>query len=399
MKLLVVFLLLWLPSLAKDLNKKIGDTKKVLHSNISKENQIKASLSELSKKMQTYQTTINKVKIKINFLESDIEKYRSKSTISKQKLKKINTTYANLKNSQSSVNKKLVDLLSKQIYLSIFLSQDSSNSKDKIVQNYVNETYSKILRDQFNKTKLKYFKLKLDIAMINTELSKINQKIKTLKAKETKLRQYRKAQQEGAKKLNKLKSSYLKKLTQIRRENSELTKLLRKLNILKQKEEDKKRQTIVLKPSTDGNDLNVRRIGNSYSIAPVAKYRGPKTIAPFKNYKVVRKFGNYTDPAYHIKMFNPNVVLKPIGSKNVINVLDGKVISITKNPSTGNIVIVEHPNGLHTLYAKIDTIADTIKIGRHIKKGYIIGKANHKLFFEVTKNGKNINPLRLIRWK
>jgi murein DD-endopeptidase MepM/ murein hydrolase activator NlpD len=398
----IAFLTFFLLTLlnAENVNKKIKNTKKILSKNSKKEREIKKSLTELSQKIAEYERSLNRIKKAIKNLEADIATYKSKSKISQKKLNKIKNIYNTLKNSQNEVNKKLVSLLSKDIHLSILLENGSStNSQEQLVESYINEIYSTILRDKFNKTKVKFFKLKLDIALVKSELNKLNGKIKSLEEKKAELKNLNIAKRDGIHKLLVLKKSYTKKLTQVRKENRELTALLRKLNILKEekiKKENEQKETIVLKPSNDGN-VNVRRVGNSYNRTPVIKYRGPKTIAPFKRYKVVRKFGNFTDPTYKIKMFNPNVILKPIGSKNVINVLDGKVISITRTPAIGNIIIVENKNGIHTLYAKVNQIAPTIKEGRYIKKGYILGKVKDELYFEVTKNNSNINPLRLIR--
>jgi len=378
----------------ENIDKKIKLTKSILQKNTLREKSIRNSLKELSKKISYYETSLNKIKKAIRDLEVDISNYKSKSKYSQKKLNRIKKVYQILKNSQNSVNKKLVNLLSKYIHLTILLENSSGiNSEEKFVNSYIYKTYSSLLRDKFNKVKVKFLKLKLEIAIAKKELDKVESKLKSLEKKQESLKKLNIAKRDGIHKLLLLKKSYTKKLSQIRKENRELTKLLRKLNILKEKKES----TIVLKPSKNSQNLNVRRVGNSYRKTPVSSYNGPKTIAPFKRYKVVRKFGDIIDPIYKIKIFNPNVVLKPIGSKNVRNILDGKVISITKTPTIGNIIIIENKNGLHTLYAKVDQIAPTIKIGRYIKKGYIIGKVKDELFFEVTKDNANINPLKLIR--
>jgi len=397
-KKLFLVLLFCISTLFSDkIDKKIKDTKKILSSNSKRERQIKRSLNELSQKINEYEKSLKRVLKAIRTLEADIATYKSKSKISQKKLNKIKAIYDKLKNSQNAVNKKLVKLLSKDIQLSILLENDAGiDSQDKLINSYITKTYSSILKDKFNKTKVKFFKLKLDIALVKSELDKLNTKIKSLEEKKEDLKKLNVAKRDGIHKLLLLKKSYTKKLNQVRKENRELTSLLRKLNILKE-EEKQKQDTIVLKPNKNDNDLEVRRVGNSYNRTPVAKYRGPKTIAPFKKYKVIRKFGNFTDPTYKIKMFNPNVILKPEGSKNVINILDGKVISITKTPAIGNIIIVENKNGIHTLYAKVDQIAPGIKEGRYVKKGYILGKVKDVLYFEVTRNNANINPLKLIK--
>jgi murein DD-endopeptidase MepM/ murein hydrolase activator NlpD len=395
LKTTILTILLFTASYSNNINNKIDNTKTSLNKNTKKEREIKKSLDELSKKISQCEISLNKIRKAIKNLEADIAVYKSKSKISQKKFNKIKKIYKTLKSSKDKVNKKLVALLSKDIYLSILLENSSFlNNEDKFIESYVNKTYSTILRDKFNKTKIKFFKLKLDIALAKKELEKIENKVKSLEEKKDKLKNLNIAKRDGIHKLLLLKKSYTKKLAQVREENRELTKLLKKLKILKN--EKNKQDTAVLKTS-NGENINVRRVGNSYNKTPITNYNGPKTIAPFERYKVVRKFGNFTDPTYKIKMFNPNVILKPIGSKNVINILDGKVISITKTPAIGNIIIVENKNGIHTLYAKVNQIAPAIKEGNHIKKGYLLGKVKDELYFEVTKNNLNINPLQLIK--
>ena len=62
-----------------------------------------------------------------------------------------------------------------------------------------------------------------------------------------------------------------------------------------------------------------------------------------------------------------------------------------------NVVIVQHQNGLHTIYSHLDEIAPTLKVGKWIKKGYVIGRVNNNLTFQATKNSSHINPKDLFR--
>ena len=397
-KLFFIFLLL--TTLTADVKKDISKAENKLSVNSKKNKKIKNSLNLLAKKISSYKASLKRVKIGIVNLNSEITKYETKSKISISKLNKIKSIYARLKNSNDIVNKKLVSILSKEIYTSILLQHNTTtdnSSIDALVESEFLTTYSGVLRDKFNKTKLKFFKLKVDMALVNKELNKINNKVLILQNKKTKLSKLDKLKRLNLIKLEASKKDYIARLNQVRRENHELKKILTNLNILKRDNEEKIVQSheIINSPSSPA-DINVKQVGNSYTRTPVKKYHGKKTIAPFKNYKISRKFGNFTDPTYKIKMFNPNVALKPIGSKNVINILDGKVISITKNPAIGNIIIVDNNNQIHTLYAKLSKVAPTIKVGNMIKKGYILGKVKDELFFEVTKNNSNINPLELI---
>ncbi len=142
----------------------------------------------------------------------------------------------------------------------------------------------------------------------------------------------------------------------------------------------------------------VRNINASYKKEPVYAYRGNKTIPPIPGAKVVKRFGTYIDPIYKIKIFNESITLQaPHSPANVQNVLNGKVVFAGKTSMLGKVVVVAHGGKMHTVYAGLSKIAPTIRVGKKIKKGYVIGRVKRKLIFQATKNSKHINPLRLIR--
>jgi len=145
--------------------------------------------------------------------------------------------------------------------------------------------------------------------------------------------------------------------------------------------------------------MTVRQIGSSYQNSRVKKYKGKKTIAPLDSFTIKRKFGRYTDPIYKIKIFNESVILtSKIKNAKVKNVLNGKVVYAKNTAVLDRVVIVENSYGIHTIYAHLSKIAPTIKVGKKIKKGYVIGRVEKDLSFEVTQKSYHINPLELIRY-
>ena len=57
-----------------------------------------------------------------------------------------------------------------------------------------------------------------------------------------------------------------------------------------------------------------------------------------------------------------------------------------------NVVIIQHDNGLHTIYSHLEQISPTIKVGNNIQKGYVVGRVGELLTFQATKNSTHINP-------
>jgi murein DD-endopeptidase MepM/ murein hydrolase activator NlpD len=129
------------------------------------------------------------------------------------------------------------------------------------------------------------------------------------------------------------------------------------------------------------------------------KYFGDKTIAPLKSYDVVKKFGKCYDEIYKMELFNKSVSLQTKkDNAKVMNILKGQVVYAKE--STGllrNVVIVKHDNKIHTIYSHLDKISPTIKIGKWILKGYVVGRVSGALVFQATKNSKYIDPMELFQ--
>ena len=172
-----------------------------------------------------------------------------------------------------------------------------------------------------------------------------------------------------------------------------MRKTLESLQILAIKPKKQPKQ----QTQTTAKNDDVRVIGTSYQAGNVKRYSGSKTIAPLDKFSVKQKFGDYVDPVYNIKIFNESVVLRSATTDaRVKNVLAGTIVFAKETPVLDKVVIVENGNGIHTIYAHLDKIAPTIKVGQKVKKGYVIGRVKQDLTFEVTQKNYHINPLELI---
>jgi len=146
-------------------------------------------------------------------------------------------------------------------------------------------------------------------------------------------------------------------------------------------------------------DIEVKKLGSSTRGIKISKYYGRKTIAPLKSYTVVKKFGKYYDKVYKMELFNESVSLKP-KKKNakVFSIFKGKIVYAKKNSGLlDNVVIVKHRGGLHTIYSHLDKISPTLKVGKWIPKGYVVGRVSNILQFQATKNSKYIDPEKLFK--
>ena len=169
---------------------------------------------------------------------------------------------------------------------------------------------------------------------------------------------------------------------------------------MKKAQEEKERKIAFdsKKKVSNKNLPKVKKHGSSYQAVKTKKYKGKKTIAPLDSFTITKKYGTYTDPIYGIKIFNEAISLKPKkANAKVKTVFNGKVIYAEKTNVLDNVVIIEHKNGLHTIYANLSQISPNIKKGKKVKKGYSIGRVTDELTFEVTQKSYHINPIRLFK--
>lgn len=385
--------------LQAEISEQINYTKSKLEAKSSQEKKITQKLGYLAVDIKKQKQKLIKLKKDIAATKKRVKSLKSKINIKSSKLKDMEKLYKELKKREEEVNKKMTAIISKEIAITMIneggnddgLQNVFDAGSDDVVFNEILGSYSALLKEKFAKTKKRYIKLQKNRKLIQTQLKQIESRLKNLFKEQDKLKKLQNIQSITIENLRKKESAYIRKLARIRQEKKSLSSMLQKLKITK-----KKKEKTVIKATK--NNINVRQIGSSYQKGDIIKYRGKKTIAPLKHYTITQKFGNYQDPVYKIKIFNEAVTLKPKSPNSTVrNVLDGKVVYASKAPMLNYVVIVEHPNKLHTIYAHMSKLAPTIKVGKKIKSGYVIGRVSDSLTFEVTQNEKHINPMELIR--
>ncbi len=328
----------------------------------------------------------------------------------KKKLIKLMNHNRNLKNKQNTIKEKLIFVIVQSVTLSVILEDNYSVDEESLMEFEVLNEMLKYSKEKAVFLNEKYYTNAQDIKILNKQSKHLKQSISNIDIKRKKLNSTQKSNKKSLKKLQVDKSSYKRKLKILLSKQDELKKTLSHLNIIKidkiKKAQEKKERQIAFNKKTSQklNELKyedlpkVKKHGSSYQAIKTKRYRGVKTIAPLDSYSITKKYGTYTDPIYGIKIFNESISLKP-SKKNakVKTVFNGKVIYADKTAVLNNIVILEHKNGLHTIYANLSQISPNIKKGKKIKKGYSIGRVNDELIFEVTQKSYHINPIRLFK--
>ena len=310
-----------------------------------------------------------------------------------------------LKKEQNIIEEELVFVIAQSVSLSVILEGDYSSDEQSLMEFEVLEKMLGASKAKANLLNRKFNTNAKDINSLSKQASFLKKSITSIDSKRKKLLLTQKLNKKSLKKLEVAKSAYKKKLKNVLNKQDALKKTLAILNIIKidtrKKEKEEKQRRIAFENQqilSNKNLPDVKKHGSSYQAIKTRKYRGSKTIAPLDSYTISKKYGTYTDPIYGIKIFNESISLKPRrANAKVKTVFNGKVIYAAKTAVLDNIVIVEHTNGLHTIYANLSQISPNIKKGKKIKKGYTIGRVSEELIFEVTQKSYHINPIRLFK--
>lgn len=383
-------------SFSSNIDAKIRIKSKEFEKKERESQKISSTLSSIAKEILREQKKIENLKKEIAKLDENLKEHEEEFKLKKKELEDLKTSTSKLIKTKQELERKLIDVILKNFAVTLISSDNDYNENiDSLITNEVFKTIATLTKQEFAKIQKSYLNTLLEIKNKQSEIKKIEKEISVLNAKKDKLNRLKKKEIKIVQKLNKKKKIYKTKLDRIKKEQAFLRETLQKLKILK---EEKIKEAQAKKRAKSLTTQNVRRIGSSYQAAKTKKYTGEKTIPPLKNFVVKRKFGNYYDPVYKMKIYYESVILKPLQkNEKVRNILDGKVVFAKDTPLLDKVIVIEHKNGLHTIYAHLSKIAPTVKVGKKIKKGTVIGRVDRELSLEVTQQNYHIDPLELIR--
>jgi len=112
---------------------------------------------------------------------------------------------------------------------------------------------------------------------------------------------------------------------------------------------------------------------------------------------VISEFGMQTNPVLNTTIENLGIDIKTEKNAKIYPVLDGVISLITYNREYGNMVIVSHGGGYHTVYANIENIivSENDYIDQNNRIGEV-GKSNisndYLLHFQIWKNENKLDP-------
>ena len=406
--ILALIFLTSLPLFAKtNIDEKITSTSKKLSTFDKKYSSLHTKTAKNAKAILKEKQVILKQQKHLQKLRNELGVKEKDFQLNKNKLKQLESSQMALDKEQKQIESKLVSALAHNISLSMLIDDERVINTDALITEELLKKLMKKSKDDLNDLNNKFTDNSDRLATLHTRVNALKDGIDEIENKRKDLIKTQRSNKKALKQLEANKKNYKKSINKLLSQQDALQKTLTKLNIIKTdkiKQEQERARAAAAKAQrnkaiTSSKNLpRVKKVGSSYQKIKTKRYRGRKTIAPLDSYKVVKKFGPYTDPIYDLRIFNESVSLQPRErNAKVKNILNGKVILAQNTALLNNVVIIEHSDGIHTIYAHLDKIAPTIKKGQKIKKGSIIGRVNDELMFEVTQKNYHINPMQLIR--
>lgn len=438
---------------SKNIENKISLNKIILQKKQIQKKNTKNKIKNLASSIQSEENIFNDIEYNLNKVSNNILLNKLKLQKAKKDIERLDKKTITLKTHISELEEEIVDSIIEKYSITLGKNLIDKQSLNGIIEK---EKYNLILdntKDTILKSNLNYFKLSNDKRKNDVRKEELEKFIYEQEKKKKRFIKLKGKQQLSLIKLKSKHKKYQNKLKSIINKQFKISNLLDKLNILKKdkiqkarlaklkekrrlkklKEAKLKKQKALLakqkkkkvtkkikmkkenhkvtiinskdikfsskKSFQDDIDLKVRNIGSTSKGIKISSYRGFKTIAPLKSYKIIKKFGEFYDPVYKIKLFNESISLKSkIPNAKVYSVLKGKVVYAKHDAGElGNVVIVKHNNNLHTIYSQLSNIPSTLRVGKWIAKGYVVGRVKEILVFQATRNNRYLNPQKLFR--
>ncbi len=390
-----------------------------------KKDDINKNIKQLAKKIINEEKTYKNITKQIVEMDSKLSLNKSKLEKATNKLVILKDELNDLEIKKQHIEVNVIKFVSKRYSMSMGLDQANKKNLNSIIDK---EVYSLIFQNAKKEIVLlneQYIKVNKSIDENITTTNKLNEFIQEQKEIQFKNITMKEKQKETIESLKNKHQEYTKNLKTTVKNQHKVTKILSNLSIVKNKKIKNKtskqkkvinkitKKKIVKKKESNPNNSSkqiastskkalkkdLKKIGTLAKNVKVTNYVGAKTSAPLKSYIITKKFGKYHDDVYNMELFNKSISLKTKKQNaKVMSVFKGKVVYAKK--STGylkNVVIVQHSGKLYTIYSHLDKISPTIKVGKWILKGYVVGRVSDTLVFQATKGNNYINPLELIK--
>lgn len=429
----------------RDIEKKISSSQRQFQNVAEKKSELDKNITLLADKINQEENNYKEIVKILDTTNTQLLLNRVKLASSTQTVENLQKKSDELRDYKEKTEKDVIDFAIEKYALSMGIDQTDKTSLQDVIGKEVYTLVFDNVKQEIMDLNIEYLKINKTIRDNEKKIIELNEFITKQNAIKNKYKNLVVLHETTLDSLKQKHEDYQKNLQQIINKQNQINDLLGSLNILKteeiKKEQERKERLAELarkkrlaaeqrakreaeerakkqkdekvedepkatkdlalkrKDLDDDIDIEVRKIGSSVKGIKISKYYGEKTIAPLKSYDVTKEFGKYYDKVYKMELFNESVSLKTkVPNAKVYSIFKGQVVYAKQNSGLlENVVIVKHQNSLHTIYSHLDKIAPTLRVGKWIPKGYVVGRVNDTLEFQATKDSKYIDPLKLIK--
>lgn len=383
------------------IDEKIKSTSSALQETKQTYSSLTAKLEQTANKIVKQREVIGVQQQHLNTLVTELKSKENVYQSNKQSLHGLQTQQDLLIKTQNEIEQKLVFALARNTSISLLINDDRAKEANAIITEEALKLHLKQINSEIKELNFIFGENATKISSLSSQTTALKQSIAVIDKQKQNVLATKQENEKAIVLLEKEKSEYKRSLGRILNQQRALQNTLASLNIIKHEAmKPKKAPPMLVAPKPGSKPLpeGARQAISEYQPSKTAAYSGERTIAPLDGYIVSKRFGPYTDPVYGIKIQNESVSLRPTDpDAKVKAVFNGKVIFAKATAMLENVIIIEHDNGLHTIYAHLDKIAPTITVGQRLKQGSIIGRVGRELMFQVTQRNAHIDPMQVIR--
>lgn len=398
---LLLISLLSVHAFSAKIDERIQNTAKQLTETKQTYTSLNAKLAETASKIIKQREVVGVQQKHLNTLITELKSKENVYQSNKQNLKGLQTQQDMLIRTQNDTEQRLVFAIARNTSLSLLITDDRAKDANAIITEEALKLHLKQINAEIKELNFIYSENATRISSLSHQTTALKQSIAVIDKQKQNVIATKQENEKAIAVLEKEKNEYKRSLGKILNQQRSLQNTLASLNIIKREAMKPKKDPPPLatqKPGSKPLPEGAREAISQFQPSKTAAYSGERTISPLDGYVITKRFGPYTDPVYGIKIYNESVSLRPTDADAKVKaVFNGKVILAKPTAMLENVIIIEHDNGLHTIYAHLDKIAPTVAVGQRVKQGAIIGRVGRELMFQVTQRNAHIDPMQVIR--
>lgn len=362
--------------------------------------QIQKDIKTHKKKLESVKKVEKSVIAELRKTNAELDEIEEQLTVQRGKIKKIQSNISALQVDINN-NKESLNLQGNLLKKRLQVLQRISKGNDALLILISGEDVSQTLR------MLRYIS---DISTYDYRLiNKYKETVRVLSEKQNNLKKLSLELKAEEGKLTKLEGSLKEKkkereslLVSVRKEKKTYEKMIKELQeasnrLMRIIQESERRESELRKKK--GTKPGIKE-EEPFEDSGFARLKGKLTWPV--NGSVAIQYGTQVDPLFNLPVFRSGIHIKTSNGSSVKAVHEGKVVFADDFKGYGQLIIVSHGGGYHTLYGNLSKIF--LKNGAIIKEHSTIGEVGESstigasgLYFEIRYKGKPLDPQQWLK--